>query len=397
MAGKEFFYRSPDLGDGSGSLIQKHSLDQEQRAKSSFDEGILVNNELGRVPDIEKVIRADQAIMLEHPSRVHLRFFVGPSGIGKTTLAGQMAEINESDAQFSRELRRQTRISDYHFRVVHFSLSMALNWAAEALEKEKRDLNEDDRRLASNLLIDEILRTQASYYMRRQKNFALGLYVDVVGLTESDLGRRALQMYADQRHTRVFAIKPDDEIESKAMRIRGYLKEHANDPNFNIDEWLLSQGIHAGTIVHNREKVVNDSWGDEMAFRRHWADFIKQGLLKYPGKTAIHLKATNLRFLFEPGVNIAGLDLVNHPEFITFLKRHPGSRHSFYTEVFVPSRMRELGVDFTDEGDDVADEDKNYSAKGIWVPNTEPFDNIHTHFARFYGEDSDLNAEEEKQ
>lgn len=319
-------------------------------------QGSLIDPSLGKQaewlndPEAQAFFKKDQASILQNPYAVHVRFILSPSNFGKTMIAAQMAWANENDPEFNRQLQEKTQ-AGRKFLGIHVSLSHALELVAEKAHISKKDINEDQRKIASGLMIKSVL--VARHLFSSHPSYTVGMYIDTVGITESDLGTSAVRSLRGDPYTRVFVPQPYGVAETRSRRVRQDIAEHTKDQT--VDPWLEQEkGIVTGTIFGGNAEALILSSGDESAWKRHWQDIFKQ---------------VNNNPLYE---DVKREYLKTSPTEEQYMSDQ-ALRMSLYKD-FIPLRLHELGFD---------------GERAVWVPNQKELSEVHTHFSRLYGKTSE--------
>lgn len=141
--------------------------------------------------------------------------------MGKTTIAAQLARVNENDETLARALSHAAG-SPRRVLGIHFSLSEALKQATseEGLPKEAAD--ERHRQRASELIIQGVDITR-TLFTGHPPSLTVIIFVDVVGITQSDLGTTAVAHLARYEKQRPGEVQQKGE--STTVRVRFFAPE----------------------------------------------------------------------------------------------------------------------------------------------------------------------------
>lgn len=348
---------------GSLSLLGE----MRQRQELNISAHALRNNEWAHIAETQELIREDREYILAAPTAVHTRVFVGPSVMGKTTIAAQWARVNENDETFARALSRAAG-SPRRVLGIHFSLSEALKQATseEGLPKEAAD--ERHRQRASELITQGVDITRKLF--TGHPTLTVIVFVDVVGITQSDLGTTAVAHLArgeKQRHeeanrkgesttvlVRFFAPEPNEFVEREGLDLRDKIRLIAQQEDLrNVDEIFKEKRVYPGRRFKGKEELFVKSCGMREAWERHWRDIYQQLITTgYVDPRETDIAA----FLAD-----------------SFVQR--SNRFSAYIS-WLPERLEELGVESTNP---------DYFR---FLPNIFIQDGIHTHFTRLYQEET---------
>lgn len=309
-------------------------------------------HEWARSPETQAIIRQDQQYIASAPESVHVRFLLGPSVLAKTTIADHMAGVNRLDGRFRRALNKGRKPGEpqRQFMGLHISLSEALRQAAREQGIRKKDITETERHIASQRIVDaiDVLRNVFTH----DPEYTVAVYVDTVGITESDLGTEAVRHFVNDPFTRFFFPEPNQQVEESGLAIRREMAQIAQERRNptgttpNASRYLRKMKKIPGIDMRGREERFVESCGMEDAWRRHWADVLTQ-MKKVPGT----LEMTNDQITLD-----------------SFLKDFD-LRAKYYLK-WLPVRMEELGIDYR-------------SDQAQTLPNLFA-DEIHTHFDRMY-------------
>jgi hypothetical protein len=319
----------------------EHNLGMEQEL--DFSPRATKDNEWTQFPESQSHILEDRELILDEPLQVHKRILVGSSGLGKSTIAAHWARFYENDSTFRKKLKDKTG-RDRKVMGVHISFSQALLQATE-VEKgiAKTEAAEADRERASALITEGTEMLDSAF--AGDPEFTVITFVDLVGITESDLGTSVVSHFAKSPRTRFIAPAPNGAIERQGMELRDYVREHENDES--LDTWLrLERHVITGTRFKGHARELVESSGTRDAWERHWRD--------------IYTQLTQKTNLLDP-------DRLSLEEFLA----NDDLRFRLY-EDWLPQRLRELGVDTTDPD------------RFTFVPNPQVPDELHTHFNRMY-------------
>ncbi len=339
--------------------------EMQQRQELNISAHALRNNEWAHIPETQELIREDREYILAEPTAVHTRVLVGPSVTGKTTIAAQWARVNENDETFVRALSNAAR-SPRRVLGIHFSLSEALKQATaeEGLQKEAAE--ERHRQRASELIIQGVDITQRLF--TGHPNFTVITFVDVVGITQSDLGTSAVTYLADYEkkrqeeaqkigeatnvRVRFFAPEPNELVEREGLDLREQIRLIAQQKNLgNVDEIFKEKRVYPGRKFKGEEELFVKSCGMREAWERQWKDIYQQLITK----GYIDPRETDFStFLSDSSVQIA-------------------KRHWAYLS-WLPERMEELGIESANQ---------DYFR---FLPNIFIQGGLHTHFSRLYQE-----------
>lgn len=311
--------------------------------KPEFSAAATKDNEWTQFPETQEHILEDRESIAKEPLQVHNRILVGPSGLGKSTIAAQWARFNERDTKFREQLAERTGMPRTVLGI-HISLSQALLQATEVEAGiAKTDATEAHRRRASALIIEAAEALDTAF--ASDPEFTVITFVDLVGITGSDLGTSVVSHFAQSPRTRFIAPIPNEAIERQGMELRDYVREHENDAA--LDKWLRKeQRVITGTRFRGNARELVESSGTREAWERHWRDIYAQ-------------LTQDLKFL-DP----------TQKSFEQFLASDD-LRFRLYQD-WLPVRLKELGVD-TDDPD-----------RFTFVPNPRVPGELHTHFNRMY-------------
>lgn len=336
----------------------QHELSFEQHLgieqELDFSPQATKHNEWTQFPETQSRILEDRKPILDEPFQVHNRILIGPSGVGKSTIAAQWARFNENDSVFRHQLEEQTG-SLRKVLGVHVSLSQALLQATEVEAAiPKTAATEKHRKRASELIADAVETVDTAF--AGDPEFTVITFVDLVGITESDLGTSVVSHFAQHPRTRFIAPTPNGAIERQGMELRDYVREHENDAA--LDVWLRQERqVITGTRFRGNARELVESSGTREAWERHWRDIYDQ--------------LTQKTKLLDP----------DQKSFEQFLA-DDDLRFRLY-EDWLPQRLTELGV-HVDEVIGTDRDDQNAPSRFAIVPNPRVPGELHTHFNRMY-------------
>jgi hypothetical protein len=344
----------PGYGEMIYAMVPKAEQAQEME-RYLIDPVALKDNEWSKSHEAQEIIWDDQEKILADPYTVHVRILVGPSDTGKTTIATHMARTNEMDPAFANVLKTTTNNPKQEFLGVHLSLSHGLNEISQRTGIPKRSLQEEHREQASALISKAVAVSQRLF--SHHQRYTVGMYVDVVGFTQSDLGTSVVKKYANEEHVRIFAPDPNADAEDKGRRVRKYAAEHATDQD--VDAKIEEEGIIPGRKFEGNAKPFVESCGNEDAWKRHWTDIYDE-VTKNPAYNTI-----------------AEMFLHTQPSLEEFLSDQ-SLRFTVYRE-YLPKRLEELQAPV--DGDRV-----------MIINNDEQLEEVHIHFDRVYGEEDEKDG-----
>jgi hypothetical protein len=305
------------------------------------------DTEWSQSPESQGFIIDDRQYLFADPHAFHIRLLVGPSDVGKTTIATHMARTNEKDGEFAAQLQVAADNPSQQYLGLHLSLSHAMNEVSRRTGIPKSDLGEEHREEASALMLQTIRVAQQAFSER--PDITVELFVDTVGLTESNLGTSVVTSLVHEENVRVFIPDPNEEVEEKGRGIRRYVASHMDDPN--LDVWLEEQGQYHGRGFAGDASALVASAGNDAMWKRHWTDIYNQATSTYPDVAEMFLHAGETLEQF-----LEDFDL----------------RRNVYHEI-AERRFKDLGLHIT--GDRIS-----------WVNNDQSL-TVHTHYDRVYGDD----------
>lgn len=334
--------QKPSLVSPKLELSMVMAPQTEQELIAGISQEALEDNEY--VQDHPEYILEQRDFALRHPGEVPIVFFLGPSSVAKTTQSSNWGRADEMDKPYKAKLQRSPNGKvkpNYVFTVSTGGLLTAA--AHEAGFKKKADvvMDEEFRVRGTQIGIDAV--TKVRELFTNNPNYNASIFVDIVGLTEMDLGTSMVRALAKDPMVRFMVPELNAQIEAEGLGLR---TEVAANPD-QVDSIFSRHLVNPGVPLNGRAEDYVESCGDMGAWVRHWKDIFEQMQRLNPDMALVPLERFLQSFSF---------------------------RKQAYDE-WVPLRLSELGVAAEEKG-------KVTRTKNEYIPNMETGRKLHTHFDR---------------